>query len=57
VAPFLYRLAFQLDLIIFFTRGYRMVAYGRRKGWRPRQTPVLSDGRNITEAVLKQTGR
>lgn len=53
----LYSLAYQLDLLIFFTRGHQVMAYGRRKGWRPRQTPVLSDGRSISEAVLRPYGR
>lgn len=56
LARLLYRLAFQLDLMIFFTRGYQVAVYGRRKGWRPRQTPVLSDGRSISEAVLRPVG-
>jgi SAM-dependent methyltransferase len=45
------------DCLLFFTRGYLVTAYGRRKGWRPRQTPKLADGRSISEAVLQKPGR
>ena len=45
------------DCLTFFTRGYLVTAYGRRKGWRPRQTPRLADGRSITDAVLLKPGR
>ena len=44
------------DGLIFFTRGYLVTAYGRRKGWRPRKTPKLADGRAISEAVLHKLG-
>jgi len=44
------------DYLIFFTRGYLVTAYGRRKGWRPRATPKLADGRNISETVLIKLG-
>lgn len=53
----LYRIALQLDILLFFTKGYRVLAYGRRKGWRPRQSPVLSGGRSLTEAVLRRSQR
>ena len=45
------------DCMAFFTRGHLVTAYGRRKGWRPRQTPKLADGRSISEAVLLKLGR
>lgn len=48
-----YELAHLLNLPLSLGKGYLMTAYGRRKGWRPRQTPVLADGRRISEAVLK----
>ncbi len=44
------------DYLTFFARGYLVTAYGRRKGWRPRQTPKLADGRNISETVLRKLG-
>jgi SAM-dependent methyltransferase len=44
------------DCLLFFTRGYLVTAYGRRKGWRPRQTPKLADGRSISDAVLLRQG-
>jgi SAM-dependent methyltransferase len=53
----LYRIALQLDVLLFFTKGYRVLAYGRRKGWRPRQSPVLSGGLSLTEAVLRRSPR
>jgi SAM-dependent methyltransferase len=48
----LYWVARQLDVVNFLTRGYLVTAYGRRKGWRPRTTPALADGRSLAEAVL-----
>ncbi len=51
----LYRIAYQLDFLLFFTKGYRVLAYGRRKGWRPRQTPTLFGGRSLSEAVLRRS--
>lgn len=48
----LYWAARQFDVLSFLSRGYLMTVCGRRKGWRPRQTPYLSDGRSISEAVL-----
>ncbi|NQT94282.1 MAG: class I SAM-dependent methyltransferase [Lentisphaerae bacterium] len=55
-AAFFYRLAYQLDMLLFFTRGNRLMAVAKRRGWRPRNAPVLSDGRTITEAVLQRPG-
>ncbi len=52
-SPF-YWLASQLDLLIFFTRGHALVASAKRRAWRPRNAPVLVDGRSITEAVLSK---
>jgi SAM-dependent methyltransferase len=52
----LYGAAHLLNAPIGLSKGYLMTAYGRRKGWRPRQTPVLADGRRISEAVLKGLG-
>ena len=43
-----------LDLLIFFTRGYHLLAVAKRRAWLPRKTPILSDGRSITEAVLSR---
>jgi hypothetical protein len=45
-------LAYQLDLLMFFTRGHRLVATAKRRAWLPRKTPILIDGRSISEAVL-----
>ncbi len=45
-------LAFQLDVLVFFTRGHRLVATAKRRAWLPRKTPILVDGRSISEAVL-----
>lgn len=51
--PFFW-LAFQLDGLLFLTRGYNIVAVAVRHPWRPRNAPVLHDGRSITEAVLSK---
>lgn len=45
-------LSFQIDYLIWFTRGYRLIVTAKRRAWLPRRTPVLSDGRSISEAVL-----
>ena len=48
----LYWVALQLDFLVFFTRGHRMVALAVRHNWKSREAPVLMDGRSIGEAVL-----
>ena len=53
----LYWAARACDCLFFFNRGYLVTAYGRRKGWRPRQPPKLADGRNISDAVLQKQRR
>lgn len=53
--PF-YWIAYQLDLLIFLARGHRLIASAKRHTWRSRDAPVLSDGRSISEAVLKPLG-
>jgi len=53
----LYLLARVLDAPAFFARGYLITVYGRRKGWRPRRTPTLADGRSMPDAVLRRLGR
>jgi len=50
-SPF-YWLAFQLDIILFLSRGHSLIATSKRRAWRPRNAPVLVDGRSISEAVL-----
>ncbi len=45
--------AAQLDLLLFFTRGYQLLARAKRRVWRPRRTPILYDGRSIAEATLR----
>ena len=50
--PF-YAVAYQIDALIFFTRGHRLIASAKRHSWRSRTAPILSDGRSISEAVLK----
>ncbi len=52
-AHWLYWLAYQLDFLLFLTRGHRMVAVAVRHSWKSREAPVLMDGRSIGEAVLK----
>ena len=46
--------AYYLDLLLFFTRGYRLTAAAKRRAWRPRRTPSLNDGRTLPEAVLSE---
>ncbi|MFU8779909.1 MAG: methyltransferase domain-containing protein [Kiritimatiellia bacterium] len=48
----LYWIAYQLDCLLLFTRGHRMVALAVRHNWKSREAPVLMDGRSIGEAVL-----
>lgn len=55
VAQLFYAIAYQLDMLVFFTRGHCLIATAKRRAWRPRKTPVLSDGRSISEAVLTKT--
>ena len=52
----LYWVARACDCLTLFSPGYLATAYGRRKGWRPRQTPQLADGRNLSETVLHKLG-
>lgn len=47
-----YWLAYQVDLLMFLTRGHRLIASAKRRHWRSRNTPILVDGRSISEAVL-----
>jgi SAM-dependent methyltransferase len=42
----------KLDWLLFFTRGYRLMAVARRRLWRPRRAPVLRDGRTLADATL-----
>lgn len=50
-APF-YFVAAQLDMLLFLTRGHYLIAIAQRRAWLPRKTPILTDGRTISEAVL-----
>lgn len=52
-SPF-YWVASQLDLLLFFSRGHVLLASAKRRAWRPRNAPVLVDGRSISEAVLSK---
>jgi SAM-dependent methyltransferase len=47
-----YHLAYQLDVAFFMTRGFCWTVEAKRRPWRPRQAPILADGRSIQEAVL-----
>ncbi len=51
-----YGLACQFDFMIIMTRGHRMIALANRRAWRSRDAPVLTDGRSISEAVLRPIG-
>lgn len=53
---FFYWLADQMDMLLLFSRGYKLIAVGKRRAWRPRNAPILVDGRSISEAVLSRAG-
>ncbi len=53
--PF-YFFAAQMDMLLFFVRGHCLIAIAKRRPWLPRKTPVLTDGRSISEAVLNTLG-
>jgi len=57
VAGVFYWIALQLDLLLLFSRGYRLIVVAKRRGWRSRQAPILVDGRSISEAVLSRAGQ
>ena len=52
-AAIAYAVAGQFD---YLGRGHVLAAVCRRRQWRPRTLPVLSDGRSIHEAVLHRMG-
>ncbi len=52
-----YVLAAQMDMLLFFTRGHYLLVTAKRRAWRPREAPVLTDGRLITEVVLRRAPR
>lgn len=56
-AAVLYRIAYQMDGPLFWTRGYYMLVHGRRHVWRDRSAPVLRDGRKISDVVLSRSPR
>ncbi len=51
-----YKIAYQLDILLFVGRGFKIIATAKRRTWRPRNAPVLVDGRSISEAVLSRPG-
>jgi len=57
VAYGFYWVAYQLDLLIFFARGHRLIACAKRRAWSSRNAPILIDGRSISEAVLSPLAR
>jgi SAM-dependent methyltransferase len=48
----LFWVASQLDLLLFFTKGYNLVAVAQRRLWRARRAPILVDGRSIADATI-----
>lgn len=52
IASLFFNLAYQLDMLLFLTRGHSLIAVAKRRAWRPRNAPQLVDGRSISEAVL-----
>ncbi len=53
----LYKISYQLDLLMFLSKGFYWIATAKRRTWRTRNAPVLVDGRSISEAVLFQSPR
>jgi SAM-dependent methyltransferase len=51
-----YKIAYQLDILLFVGRGFKIIATAKRRTWRPRNAPILVDGRSISEAVLSRPG-
>lgn len=49
----LFWLASNVDGLLFFSRGYHLIARAKRHMWHARRAPVLSDGRSIAEAALQ----
>lgn len=56
VGGIFYKIAYQLDILLFVGRGFKIIATAKRRTWRPRNAPVLVDGRSISEAVLSRPG-
>lgn len=56
VGGVLFRIAYQFDMLLFMGRGFRLIARAKRRAWRPRNAPILVDGRSISEAVLSKPG-
>jgi SAM-dependent methyltransferase len=50
------RIAYQMDMLLFLGRGFKLIATAKRRTWRPRNAPILVDGRSISEAVLSRIG-
>jgi SAM-dependent methyltransferase len=51
---FYYWIAKQCDRLLFFSGGYVVTSYGRRKGWRVRQSISSGDRTVMPGAVLRQ---
>ena len=51
----LYKVADQFDFLFLGTKGHIVTTQARRRQWRERTVPTLSDGRSMHEAVLKHT--
>lgn len=52
IAVAFYWICYQLDFLIFFSKGHHLLACAKRRAWRSRNAPILNDGRSISEAVL-----
>ena len=42
----------KLDVLIGFTKGYRLIIRARHRPWKPRRAPSLLDGRSIADAAI-----
>lgn len=56
VSGVFFKIAYQMDMLLFVGRGFRLMATAKRRAWRPRNAPILVDGRSISEAVLSKPG-
>ena len=54
VSGVILRIAYQMDMLLFLGRGFKLIVTAKRRTWRPRNAPILVDGRSISEAVLSR---
>lgn len=52
-----YQIAYQLDLLLFWSRGYMLASRSRRRTWRQKVKPGLCVGGVISGAILSKASR